>query len=775
MISNGYEENHGYRFGDYVLDIDRGALLCNENELKLRPKSFEVLRYLVERPGKLVSRQKLFDAVWGGAVVTDDALTQCLMDIRKALGDSEQAVIKTVPRRGYLFEAPVEPLETQAPNELEVPDGQRRWVWWAAVAATIIALGFGLRLAETPSDFTDTPAPSLATDRPSIAIIPLVNMSSHEENVFFAGGIHEDVLTNLAQIEGLHVVSRTSMLKFAASAMSLKELSNELGVDYIVEGSVRRIGNHVRVTIQLIDAHNDRNLWANNYERELVDVFATQSRLAREISDSIRLELQPDSVGELEGMPTNSVKAFDLYVRAENIEKVEGETESSMVRRRAMLEEAVEEDPGFVEAWAVLKRVYDLQRARVGPHGWYVADGEDSDALAADLKAKAQRALDKAIALDPDNVETLLSSVVDHDWPKTEEEMQAQKVVFDQIVAEHPEHAKTWYHLGWWHTRMSDIPAHNRTAIEADAIAAFEVALKVDPFNARTVGAVLTWYRHRGYQDDVTRLSARFQQIVPETANDRSLARVSWAFKKKQLISAFLATADESLLSGYAKGLAKAVGKGSYKVPVSRFLDETELAILTADYDGFSAHASMQVDLNQSNYHYVAFTLLKSTGIKMLVDAGNMDEAHQLARRILEQEEAILTQWLNTCVCNFHDLAHSHDMIGPGALAQAHALLGNTDASAELYAKLIEEKSLSRVTRIRILAHIDIAQAVDVAFEELENNPNWNGFDLMAAYYLFNSEILAHPRVQAYYQKQSKWVDYLSARMPQYYTPRESI
>lgn len=184
----------------------------------------------------------------------------------------------------------------------------------------------------------------------SVAVMPFVNMSSHEENEYFAGGIHEDVLTNLSRIRDLQVKSRTSMLKYAASEMSLSEIGKEMQVDYLVEGSVRRIGNHVRVTVQLIDASNDNHLWANNYERELVNVFATQSALAREISNSLHMQIQPESVEELEGMPTASVKAYDLYIRAASIEKTEGETEENMIRRRAMLEQAVAEDPDFVEA-----------------------------------------------------------------------------------------------------------------------------------------------------------------------------------------------------------------------------------------------------------------------------------------------------------------------------------------------------------------------------------------------------------------------------------------
>jgi TolB-like protein len=135
-----------------------------------------------------------------------------------------------------------------------------------------------------------------AEDAPSdsVAVLPLVNMSAAADNAFFAGGVHEEILTNLSRINGLRVVSRTTALRYVDSDLSLRDIGRELGVRYIVEGSVRRIENHVRITVQLIDAINDAHVWANNYDRELVDVFATQSEVARQITDSLHLEIRPD-------------------------------------------------------------------------------------------------------------------------------------------------------------------------------------------------------------------------------------------------------------------------------------------------------------------------------------------------------------------------------------------------------------------------------------------------------------------------------------------------
>tara|TARA_R110001599_G_scaffold353737_1_gene595990 strand:+ start:12060 stop:13121 length:1062 start_codon:yes stop_codon:yes gene_type:complete len=346
---------------------------------------------------------------------------------------------------------------------------------------------------------------------------------------------------------------------------------------------VRRIGNHVRVTIQLINAHNDHHLWAKYFERELVDVFATQSELAKEISDSLHLEIQPESVGTLEGMPTFSVKAYDLYIRAASLEKTAGETEENVIQRREILEEAVAEDPNFVEAWAVLKRLYDLQLDRLRRRDWYLNEGDNKEIVAADLRGRSKRAMDKAIALDPNNVETLLSRAVDHVWPKTREEMQEQKKIFDEIIAAHPENAKAWYHLGHRNSHLRDLPEHDTEALTADAGAAFEEALRLDPFNARMVGAVLNWYRDRGFQEDVTRLAEGINQIIPDTAADRQLARVSRSFRRNQILSAFMETADESFIEEYRQGLQEAIDTNAYSgsglSPILRYWHEAKVNI----------------------------------------------------------------------------------------------------------------------------------------------------------------------------------------------------
>ena len=461
-------------------------------------------------------------------------------------------------------------------------------------------------------------------------------------------------------------------------------------------------------------------------------------------------------MGTLEGMPTASVKAYDLYIRAESLEKTGGGTEENMVRRRAMLEEAVTEDPDFVEAWAALKRLYDLQSDRLRRRGWYLEEGADRNQVEEELRLKSQRALEKAIALDPENVETLLSRAVDHDWPKTWEEMQEHKAILNQVIAIQPDNAKAWYHLGFWHSHLRDFPDDDLEALRVDAEAAFEEALRLDPFNARMVSAVLNWYRNNGFQENVTRLSERLNQIIPETADDRRLARVSWNFKANQIEDAFLETADESLIEDYEKGWMHAVETGDLIVAHSDYLDERTLRNYTNDLDRLLEVSLIPVDPGEGGWNPHVFSLLRGSAIAFHLIQGNIEQARLVAQNILEQEQAILAQTVSTCACL------------PASLSSAYAVTGNIEEAQRWAEELLEERGPGNDWVITTMAHIDVERAVEIAFGELAINGNTRLFDELAAYQAWNRPFLAHPRVQEYYLKEGKWIDYLAARVPEY-------
>jgi TolB-like protein len=628
--------------------------------------------------------------------------------------------------------------------------------------ATYFYLQTGNSAAASNDSVAQTDTMATKPVEQSIAVMPLVNMSSHEENVFFAGGIHEDVLTNLSRINNLQVKSRTSMLKYAASDMTLSEIGKELNVDYIVEGSVRRIGNHVRVTIQLIDATNENHLWANNFERELVDSFATQSELSREISSSLHLEIQPESVENFEGMPTSSVKAYDLYMRAASLEKTEGRTEKSIKNRSEMLEEVVAIDPDFVEAWAVLKRLYDTMLDRIKGAAWYLGDGQNGEKLIAELQVKSQRAMQKAMALDPNNVETLLSSVVDNIWPKTMEEMQKNKVIFDKIIESHPEHAKSWYHLGWWYSKLGDMPDQNSKVAKENAAAAFEKSLRFDPFNARIVRAMLEWYRLIESQKDVTRLVERLTQIIPDTANDRSLARVSLSTKQRRVRELFLATADQGYLKELEKIGAERRKREDYQYPISKILAQISLRIFTNEQDELLTLSNHTITIDHSLAAEWIFYRLKFIKLLVYLNRDQMELAKVIAQDILSKNENPLKNLLDP----FGEIRSS--------LVKAYMVSGegNEDKALKIAEVMLVDDHFRNdetfAQRISVISYVDVDRAVAMAFAKQAKHKNWKGFDELAAYHLYHHQFLTHPRIQEYYIKEGKWINYLVERVPEY-------
>ena len=352
-----------------------------------------------------------------------------------------------------------------------------------------------------------------------------------------------------------------------------------------------------------------------------------------------------------------------------------------------------------------------------------------------------------------------MARAVDHVWPKTLDQMLAQKAIFDRLINEHPEFAKGWYHLGHWHSHLDDLPDHDLESLEADAIAAFEEALRLDPFNARMVGAVLTWYRDRGYEEDVTRLSERLAEIIPETADDRSLARVSWLYRADQIESAFLETADGSLIDEFEKGLLEAIESGDTKSAVIRSFNEMDLAVFQGDRDKLVEMASTPMDISESEYAPAFFSLIKIVGMDILSARGDQDQARDIAQSILEQEGVLLAQRLDRCGGCYLS-----------ALTFAHTVLGNEDKAGDFKDQLLEmaRSDFGRKNTVRAYMVLDIERAVEIAFGELARDPNWDGFDDFAVYYAFNMAFLAHPRVQEHYINEGKWIDYLSARVPEY-------
>jgi serine/threonine protein kinase/tetratricopeptide (TPR) repeat protein len=287
----------------------------------------------------------------------------------------------------------------------------RKWVRRnpsiAVMAALLLALAVPLGVMIWKSETGQLPASNLAAPEKSIAVLPFSNLSKETENAFFADGVQDEILTDLARIADLKVISRTSVMHYkTGTARNLREIGRQLGVANVVEGSVQRARNRVRVNAQLVDARTDRHLWGQTYDRDLADVFAIQSEIAKAIADQLQAKLSPNEKNAIERPPTSDISAFDLYTRAKNILLVSGGgnlTKAEIQHVVALLNQAVAHDPSFLDAYCQLALAHDSLYF----YGW--------DHTPPRL-AQAEAAIQAAARLRPDAGETHLARAQNLYW-----------------------------------------------------------------------------------------------------------------------------------------------------------------------------------------------------------------------------------------------------------------------------------------------------------------------------------------------------------------------
>ena len=312
------EEPHQiYLFDHFTLDVTRGGLLADDgSELALRPKSFVLLLHFVRNAGRLVDRDEIMHTVWPDVFVTDDSIAQCIVDIRRALGGDGQRILRTVQRRGYRFDVVVSVQNAGAPAVTPV-------------------------LSPVPEPVS--PSTVLPPDPPMIAVLPFQNMSGDPEQEYFADGMVEEIITALSHIRWLSVVARNSTFTYKGQAVDIKQVGRELGVRYVLEGSVRHSNHVVRVTAQLIDASNGAHLWAEHFDGKLEDVFELQDSIASSVAGVIEPVVQTVETRR-SAHTTHDLTAYDLYLRGYAIAL------SSASRFRealGLMEQAIARDPGY--------------------------------------------------------------------------------------------------------------------------------------------------------------------------------------------------------------------------------------------------------------------------------------------------------------------------------------------------------------------------------------------------------------------------------------------
>jgi TolB-like protein/DNA-binding winged helix-turn-helix (wHTH) protein/Tfp pilus assembly protein PilF len=450
-----------YEFGAFRLDPAERVLLRQGEPVVLTPKVFDTLVFLVENAGRLITKDEFMEQVWADAFVEEATLAQSISQLRKALGDSE--MIETVSKKGYRFLTPVRPVavpqgtvpsslgsaETEAQpvstaDELIASENRGRvWIW--AVSSLLLAAAVSFYFYERGTH----PRPTFR----SLAVLPLQNLSGDSNQEYFADGMTDELITDLAQIHSLRVISRTSVMQFKGTHKSLPEIATQLNVDAVVEGSVLRTGNAVRITAQLLDARHDQHLWAASYEHEITNVLELQGQVARSIAGQINIKLTPQESATLAVRRASNPAAYDALLTGKYLfnRRNVADTEKAI----GYLQHSLEIDPNSPEAWSALAYCY----ASLG-----------SDLAAADpakVIPKARAAIAKAIQLDPNLAEahTTLAWIklwYDWDWNGSEQE-------FHRSLELNPNDSVTrreYSHYLQLRKRFDEALAENKLAIE---------------------------------------------------------------------------------------------------------------------------------------------------------------------------------------------------------------------------------------------------------------------------------------------------------------------
>ena len=344
-----------FLFDDCVLDLDRRQLVRASQVVATAPQVFDLLVYLVQRRERVVSRDELVDAIWAGRVVSESTLASHINAVRKAIGDSgqQQRLIQTVARKGFRFIGEVKSSDDAGTSGID-----------SAQPAVV-------------------PVPALPA-KPSIAVLPFVNLSGDPAQDYLADGVVEDIIAALSQNRWLFVVARNSSFTYKGRTVDVKQVGRELGVRYVLEGSWRTAQNRVRITGQLIDAATGAHHWASRFEGVLDDIFELQDQITESVAGAIAPQLERAEIERARHKPTASLDAYDYYLRG--VAELHQGTRSTIDQALHCLHKATEIDPEFASAYAVAAWCYCWRKA----NGWM---GDVAQELAEGVRL-ARRAVD---------------------------------------------------------------------------------------------------------------------------------------------------------------------------------------------------------------------------------------------------------------------------------------------------------------------------------------------------------------------------------------------
>ncbi len=477
-----------FRLGEFLLEPEEHRLTFKGEEIRLRPKNFDVLLLLVTRQGHLVSKEELLTAAWPDSCVTEGTLRQSIWEIREALGDHEkhQRIIKTVPKVGYKFVGDVRETERGISSH-------GSWIWKVLFASAI-----GVLLLAAPWLWRSAPQPG--SEVPSIAVLPFRNLSPSPEDAYFSIGMTEEIIAHLLKIENLRVVSLTSVMRYKDTDLPLRKIAEELGVSTILEGSARQADGQVRITAQLIDSESDEHLWGETYEREFSGIFAIQSDVAYRITTALNAKLTSAEENEIEARPTDHPGAYNLYLRGRFLRyESEGDTDKVLEAVRCF-EDSIGLDPGYALAYAGLAECHFLLRTP-----WRGYPDEERSRMTAKAEEAARRALELDARLPEAHLAWALIQAYWHfDWMGAEQS-------FRHAMALGPRHWNVSWEYGLLLTRLGRFE---------EAVGQFERALSFDPTSLRVLGYMLPQvYVRTGNTDQAIAVAEKLITLYPGKAD----------------------------------------------------------------------------------------------------------------------------------------------------------------------------------------------------------------------------------------------------------------
>ncbi|MET3844589.1 winged helix-turn-helix domain-containing tetratricopeptide repeat protein [Bradyrhizobium sp. OAE829] len=401
-----------YLFGEFALDTARRELWRGADVVAIAPQVFDLLDYLIRNRERVVSKDDLISAIWNGRIVSDAALTTRLNIARGLIGDTghEQRLIKTLPRKGFRFVGPV--LETQ-PRA-------------------------GGAIADIPAE--PSKAALTLPDKPSIAVLPFQNMSGDPAQEYFADGMAEDILTGLSRHRWLFVIARNSSFTYKGRAVDVRQVGRELGVRYVLEGSVRRVSSRVRFTVQLVDTATGNYVWGEKYDGEAEDLFDLQDRITEAVVGILEPTIQLAEIERTRRKRPENLGAYDYYLRA--LALTDAFTRDAVQVMLSNCVQAITLDPTFAPAYALAARTY----IQTYTQGWTVDEARER-AEVLDLVERGLRA---------DRLDPVMLGTAGHCFAWFAHDLAKGIAYIDEALSVNPNHAHAYLQSGIVRTRADD-------------------------------------------------------------------------------------------------------------------------------------------------------------------------------------------------------------------------------------------------------------------------------------------------------------------------------